>query len=62
MGYLFSTIFVIAILFVMSRVGAETPLFKMKCENCGKKDRDWQTNYIGHDDFAWQHSCLRNDD
>jgi len=44
-------------LFILWGSLSEIPLFKKKCPNCGKKDRNWKLIYIGHDNFCWHHNC-----
>ena len=51
-------LFIGIVIFMIWRVGADKPLFKMKCRDCGHKDRNWEVVCTGHDDFAWQHKCL----
>ncbi len=46
------------LIFMIWRASASTPLFPMRCRDCGHRDRQWETVATGHDDFAWQHKCL----
>ena len=54
---LMPALFVGFVIFMIWRAGADTPLFKMRCGDCGHKDRNWEIVATGHDDFAWQHKC-----
>lgn len=57
------TFIVIALIFTVFFVGIfilpsrKQPVFKMRCDVCGMKNRDWKIVPIGHADFAWQHNC-----
>ncbi|MCK5020965.1 MAG: hypothetical protein KAS32_28380 [Candidatus Peribacteraceae bacterium] len=55
--YMIPSLFVCIMLFIFSRAAASKPLFKMRCKDCGCKDKDWKIVPIGHDNFAWQHNC-----
>lgn len=57
--WLFGFLFSVIILFLIWRSSATEPLFKMRCKECNKKDRNWETVAVSHDDFAWKHKCSK---
>lgn len=44
-------------LFLIYLTGRDRPLVKMKCKECGQRNKEWSIVPIGHDDFSWQHNC-----
>lgn len=55
--YLIYSLFLGIFVFMLWRAGADTPLFKMRCRDCGLKDKNWEVVPVAHQDFAWQHKC-----
>ena len=61
-GFFIGILVFSAVLFLLYLTGRDKPLFKTRCKDCGKKDRDWTVVPVGHDEFAWQHNCKENTD
>ena len=50
-------IFSIGFTILVNFVSRTEPLFKMKCRDCGERNRNWTIVPTAHDDFGWQHEC-----
>ncbi len=55
---LFFTLIIVVFIFLFYIAGRTSPLFKMRCDNCGCKNKNWTVVPTAHQEFAWQHKCI----
>ena len=56
-GASFFIFLIFGFIFLIYLSSRSSPLFKMRCKDCGGKDKNWEAVDMGYDDFAWQHKC-----